>query len=515
MQSYEIIDNWPLIIGFFFRQQQFFHFSLFTFHFISYLCSVKRIVGTLLLIIQFLTGTAATKMKYPGGPQYMYRLTLTDKHESNFRLDHPTRWLSAKSVERRRRQGLQLDSTDLPVSPKYLKIIKAQRGVDIVAQSRWNNTVVARLSDSVALQQLQQLPFVRKTELVWVSPDSVDKKLTRGKSHNHFNAWDSVKQERYGGGKEQIESLMGHRLHAIGLRGRGMTIAVLDGGFQNVDQIPAFYNIKIDGIRDCVWHNPKLPHPEVADHQLYYETDHGTRVLSALAANLPEVLIGTAPEAHYWLMRCEDQQSEQPVEQDYWAMAAELADSAGVDIINSSLGYNDFDEPHESLRLRDLDGNSTLISRTASMLARKGIVLVNSAGNMGMGPWKKICVPADAHQILTVGAVNEQGKNAPFSGVGPSQDGRVKPDVMALGAPAALISGRGSIVRDMGTSFSAPVVCGLVACLWQSCPHLSANDIISLVRKSSDNYATPDNVYGFGIPNFWRAYMIGKLEYEK
>ena len=307
----------------------------------------------------------------------------------------------------------------------------------------------------------------------------------------------------------------GHRLHAIGLRGRGMTIAVLDGGFQNVDQIPAFYNVKIDGIRDCVWHNPKLPHPEVADHQLYYETDHGTRVLSALAANLPEVLIGTAPEAHYWLMRCEDQQSEQPVEQDYWAMAAELADSAGVDIINSSLGYNDFDEPHESLRLRDLDGNSTLISRTASMLARKGIVLVNSAGNMGMGPWKKICVPADAHQILTVGAVNEQGKNAPFSGVGPSQDGRVKPDVMALGAPAALISGRGSIVRDMGTSFSAPVVCGLVACLWQSCPHLSANDIISLVRKSSDNYATPDNVYGFGIPNFWRAYMIGKLEYEK
>ena len=308
---------------------------------------------------------------------------------------------------------------------------------------------------------------------------------------------------------------MGHRLHAISLRGRGMTIAVLDGGFQNVDQIPAFYNVKIDGIRDFVWHNPKLPHPEVADQQLYYETDHGTRVLSALAANLPEVLIGTAPEAHYWLMRCEDQQSEQPVEQDYWAMAAELADSAGVDIINSSLGYNDFDEPHESLRLRDLDGHSTLISRTASMLARKGIVLVNSAGNMGMGPWKKICVPADAHQILTVGAVNEQGKNAPFSGVGPSQDGRVKPDVMALGAPAALISGRGSIVRDMGTSFSAPVVCGLVACLWQSFPRMSAIDIISLVRKSSDNYATPDNIYGFGIPNFWRAYMIGKLEYEK
>jgi len=146
------------------------------------------------------------------------------------------------------------------------------------------------------------------------------------------------------------------------------------------------------------------------------------------------------------------------------------------------------------------------------MLARKGIIMVCSAGNSGMGPWKKITFPADAHEILTVGALNSDKRNAPFSGVGPTQDGRVKPDVMALGSPASLISGRGTIVRDMGTSFSTPIVCGLVACLWQALPGKSALEIINLVRRTSSSYQEPDNINGFGLPNFWRAYMIGKLE---
>ena len=230
-----------------------------------------------------------------------------------------------------------------------------------------------------------------------------------------------------------------------------------------------------------------------------------------MAANVPNVLIGTAPEARYWLLRCEDQQTEQPVEEDYWAMAAEFADSAGVDIISSSLGYNDYDTP-DYYHQRDLDGQTALISRTASMLAKKGIILVNSAGNSGMGPWKKISFPADANDILTVGAVNMVKKNAPFSGVGPTQDGRVKPDVMALGSPAALISARGSIIRDMGTSFSTPLVAGLVACLWQAMPEKTALEVIELVRQTSNNAKEPDNIFGYGIPNFWRAYMIGKAE---
>ena len=454
------------------------------------------------------------KAKYPGGKYYIWRYTLKDKQGSPYAIAHPSRFLSHKSIERRKRQGLELDSTDLPVSSRYLRLIEKtsaetiremkKRSAEwtIIGTSRWNNTVLVRANDTTILQRIAALDCMRKAEQVWTSPDSIPR-MIRQKAHTSFNPWDSLKGEFYGCGKEQIEMLYGQRLHNIGMKGKGMTVAILDGGFQNADAIPALQHINIAGFKDFVFPN-----------SLYFfqETDHGTKVLSALGSNEPQVLVGTAPEARYWLLRCEDQQTEQPVEEDYWAMAAEFADSLGVDIISSSLGYNDYDDYPNYYHQRDLDGHTALISHTASMLAQKGIILVNSAGNSGMGPWKKIVFPADADHILTVGALNMEKKNAPFSGVGPTQDGRVKPDVMALGSPTALISGRGTIVRDMGTSFSTPVVAGLVACLWQALPQMSALEIMDLVRMTSDSYQKPDNIYGYGMPNFWRAYMIGKVE---
>ena len=454
------------------------------------------------------------KMKYPGGKYYIWRYTLKDKQGSPYSIDHPGRWLTHKSVERRRKQGLAVDSTDLPVSPKYIKAFQKtsfeiaskskRRSTEwtIIGTSRWNNTVLVRSNDTTIFSRLAILDCVKKSEMVWESPDSIDR-FIKTNAHDGFNAWDSIKSNRYGNGREQIEMLAGHRLHNIGMQGKGMTIAVLDGGFQNADVIPAIQHANIAGIKDFVYPNSQ---------HFYQETDHGTKVLSAMATCEPEVLIGTAPEARYWLLRCEDQQSEQPVDEDYWAMAAEFADSIGADIISSSLGYNDYDNNPDYYHQRDLDGHTSFISRTASMLARKGIILVNSAGNSGMGPWKKIVFPADADDIITVGALNPEKKNAPFSGVGPTQDGRVKPDVMALGSPASLISGRGTIVRDMGTSFSTPIVTGLVACLWQALPQKTALEIINLVRQTCNSYEKPDNIYGYGIPNFWRAYMIGRLD---
>ena len=195
-------------------------------------------------------------------------------------------------------------------------------------------------------------------------------------------------------------------------------------------------------------------------------------------------------------------------------MAAEFADSVGCDVINSSLGYHEYDHKFMSYHQWQLDGHTAFISRSASMLAGKGIVLVNSAGNQGMGTWKKICVPADANHIMTVGAIMDGTSNkiAPFSSVGPTQDNRVKPDAVAIGAPARLVNGRGVITDDMGTSFSTPIVCGLIACLWQAMPNKTAEEIMELIRQTSSNYDHPDNIYGYGLPNFWRAYQIGMYD---
>ena len=471
----------------------------------------------ILLLTILLSATSALKagtfqetlrrVKYKNGPAFIYRLTLTDKQGTGYSLEHPTRFLSRRSVERRRRQGLPLDSTDLPVSHRYTRLIES-RDVAIIGQSRWQNTVLVRVKDSTLIHGVSQLPCVKACRLVWQSPDSITPTALKTKYHEQFEEHDSVAGQLYGTAARQISSIKGNRLHDIGLRGENMMIAVIDGGFKNVDKIPAFQNIDILGHADFVC--PASP-------DIFAETDHGTKVLSALAVNVPFYYIGTAPKASYWLLRSEDQQTEQEVEEDYWTMAAEYADSVGCDLINSSLGYNEYDHTRMSYHQWQLDGQTAFASRAASLLSSKGIVLVNSAGNSGMGTWKKINVPADADHILTVGAVmdDEPHKIAPFSSVGPSQDHRIKPDVVAIGAPARLVNGRGVIIDDMGTSFSAPIVCGLAACLWQAFRTMTAEQLIELIRKTSSNAEHPDNIYGYGTPNFWRAYMIGKAYEEQ
>lgn len=447
------------------------------------------------------------RVKYKYGPAYIYRVALADKQGSGYSLEHPSWFLSRRSLERRRRQGLPLDSTDLPVSRRYMRLIES-KDVNIIGQSRWQNTLLVRVRDSALIQRISQLPCVKSCKLVWQAPDSVIPTAVKTKYHEQFEERDSVKDDYYGQASKQITTLRGDRLHDIGLRGEAMMIAIIDGGFKNVNKIPAFQHVDIRGHQDFVF--PASP-------DIFSETDHGTKVLSAMALNIPYYYIGSAPKACYWLLRSEDQQTEQEVEEDYWTMAAEFADSVGCEIVNSSLGYNEYDHPMTSYKQWQLDGHTAFISRSASMMAQKGMILVNSAGNSGMGSWKKIGVPADADHILTVGAMlaDEPHKIAPFSSVGPTQDQRVKPDVVALGAPARLVNGRGVIMDDMGTSFSAPIVCGLMACLWQALPKMTAEQMIELIRQTSSNYAHPDNVYGYGVPNFWLAYQIGTYNTDK
>jgi len=472
---------------------------------------MNRILLLFLLTLPTLFGTvtAEAKMKVEGQKTYIHRLYLRDKQGCGFSTDRPSHFLSQKAIERRRRQKLKIDSTDLPLSRKYIEKIQLVKGLNIIGQSRWNNTVLIESSDTLLISMLVKQPFVKEGRLVWVSPDSIDDPLPKMHFHEQFNRWDSLRGDPLGMARTQIEMLAGDRLHEVDLRGRGMTIAILDGGFQNVDRIPCLKSAHITGTRDFV---SMVKGARAPARSFFDGIDHGTKVFSAMAAQAPDVLSGTAPEANYWLLRCEDPQTEMPIEEDYWAMAAEFADSVGVDIINSSLGYNDYDKPFDNYQLKDLDGETSFISHTASLLARKGIVLCSSAGNSGLSAWKKITVPADAFDILTIGAVNQEKKNAPFASVGPTQDGRVKPDVVALGSGTSLISGRGTLVHDMGTSFSTPVVCGLVACLWQGLPQKTAYEILDLVRSCSSQYEEPDNILGYGIPNFWQAYMIGQMK---
>lgn len=445
--------------------------------------------------------TMETEMvSYPGGKTQMYRLYLKDKDldHTPYAVSRPQEFLSLRSIERRQRQGISLDLTDLPVAPAYIQAV-TEAGIEIVGKSKWNNTLLIRVHKDKELQKLAGLDFITKTQRVFSSPDSISERVRSG-VRKELNEWGNSVGE-YGAADGQIKSLNGKRLHNANYKGLGMMIAIFDGGFMNVDKIPALHGIKLAGIKDFVVPKSK---------NVFTEMEHGTMVLSTMAANEPNLFVGVAPEAQYLLVRCEDERTESLAEEDYWAEAAEYADSCGVDVINSSLGYHAFDDTSTNHHYYEQDGKTALISRTASMCADKGIVCVNSAGNEGMGSWKKINFPADADDILTVGSVNENGVNAAFCAVGPTADGRIKPDVMAYGSPTSVITGRGSIINDNGTSFSAPLVAGMVACLWQALPNKTAKQIIKLVKLAGNNQQHPDNVYGYGVPDFWKAYQTGK-----
>lgn len=438
------------------------------------------------------TESSAPKKKYPGKKTYMFRVQLRDKSGTPYSLARPSAYLSQKAIDRRARQHIAIDSTDLPVSTQYEKMLERQ-GTNVVSKSKWNNTVVVMTSDTLAANKLKQLPFVVGVRKVWTSPDSITIEKPRPQYHKELVLHDTVDVDSHGATQEQLAMLGGQTLHSQGYRGKGMTIAVLDAGFTNADLIPAFINANIVGFQDFV-----VP----SRGKMFNSSTHGTQVLSTMAVNVPDVYVGAAPEASYLLLRCEDQQSEQPVEEDYWAAAAEYADSVGVDVINSSLGFYEYDNPADSYHYWQQDGKTALISRTASMLAGKGIVHVNSCGNEGMAAWKKISFPSDATDILSVGAVTPMRKNASFCSLGPTADGRVKPDVMAQGSPTMVVTERGTISSDMGTSFASPLIAGMTACLWQKFPSMTALQLMYMIRRSGSNVAHPDNVYGYGIPDF-------------
>lgn len=421
--------------------------------------------------------------------QYKYRVWLADKPAGQYGTDAPQEFLSPAALERRSRQGIGIDTTDLPVYGAYVDAIAAC-GVRPVVTSRWLNTVVVALDDTSLLDAVRQLPFVAATECVWRG-DGAASTL----SHRKLRAARRQAADVYASSYEQIAMLGIDSLHAAGYRGEGMDIAVIDVGFSDVDDNPTIAQDRIAGVRDFV-------------HGTFsYDGDtHGAMVLSCMLSDEPGTYVGSAPGATYRLLVSEDNDSEYPVEEDYWVAAVEWADSAGVDVVNTSLGYYAFDDPAMSYTHDDLDGSTAFSSRAAAMAAAKGMMLLVAAGNEGNAAWRKIIVPADADGILAVGAVSSDGVRASFSSVGNSADGRIKPEVMAVGSGTRMVIDSRGVISSSGTSFATPVLCGGVACLWQAHPEWTVARLREEVIRSSSRYASPDCYMGYGIPNLYAAH---------
>lgn len=438
-----------------------------------------------------------------GQPAQKYWVQFSDKGHSTYTLATPSAYLTSAALTRRSNQGLTIDSTDLPVTQQYVNAVLAT-GVQVLARSKWLNGVVIYTASSTDLANVQALPFVVSVGNVGQRherpvTDKFNETFTPADSERRTGAM-STTSLNYGNSFNQINMLGGVCLHNAGFRGQGMTIAVIDAGFNSADTMHAFDTLRahnrILGTWDFVQGNSSV-----------YEDDaHGMMVLSCMGGNLPGQIVGTAPEASYWLLRSEEAATEYIVEEYYWAAAAEFADSVGADVINSSLGYTEFDNPAQNhVFATDMNGHTCPGSIAADYAAKKGMAVVVSAGNSGGSPWRMIGCPADADSVLTVGAVDASEMIAGFSSHGFSADGDVKPSTVAQGAGSVVAAPGGGTWNANGTSFSSPITAGVVACLWQAHPGVTNMQLLQNIMMSADRYSTPDTLYGYGVPDFCAA----------
>ncbi|WP_159441031.1 S8 family peptidase [Pedobacter caeni] len=444
-------------------------------------------------------GEAKCKIIVTDGNDYKFRLVLTDKGKSDFSIGSPEAFLSKKAIERRRKRNIPIDESDLPISKEYLKTI-TEIGGTIVARSKWLNTVTVTLQDQFLIDKYKALPFVKEIILVYVGKrkqnSDVPKYVDRPQTGSFSDPGTSID---YGSAKLNISTVKGEVLHQQGFRGAGMDIAVIDAGFLQLKNNAAFSNVHIKGAKSFVYEN---------DDPYGIDT-HGLWVTSCMAVNKPGTYVGTAPEANYWLLRTEDSETEFPVEEDYWTSAIEFADSVGVDLVNSSLSYSDgYSYLTKRYTENDMDGKTALASKAANMAFKKGIFIVNCAGN----EQKWVGTPADSPGVLTLGSIYENGKASYFTSWGMTADGRIKPDVMAMGSSASVINTSGIAESRSGTSYASPIMCGLVACLWQANPTLTNHDLLEIIRKSADRASKPELPFGYGIADMKKAMELASAK---
>jgi serine protease AprX len=438
-----------------------------------------------------------------------YWVRFADKNNSPYSLANPTAFLSDKCVARRLQFNLGFDQKDIPVNENYINQVLATGNCTLHNKSKWFNAITIATEDTALIETIALLPFVAEVRSVPVLQHNeqkveklLDVVLTK-KSNAAAEITTSNQSELYGPSFRQIEMLNGHLLHELGYNGQGVDIAVLDAGWSRTNILPAFDALRSEGrlkqTKDFVYTN---------DNNVYYASNHGTYVLSLMAGSIADSLLGTAPAANYFLFRTENPDSEYITEEDNWVAAAELCDSLGIDIINSSLGYSLFDDSNMNHSYADMDGNTTRCSIAADIAAQKGILVVNSAGNSGDNPWHYITAPSDGDSVLCVGATRADGTHAFFSSFGPSSDGQVKPNVSAMGFACVIADMDSTIRTGNGTSFSSPIIAGMAACLKQAFPNKNNIQLLRAIEQSAHLYNTPNDSLGNGIPDFWKAFLI-------
>lgn len=437
-----------------------------------------------------------------------YYIQFTDKNDSPYHIDNPQEFLTQRAIDRRTAHGIAVVQNDIPVNVTYLQGV-ANVGVDLLFATRWMNGVTVYSPDPALIDEILALPYVESARKLIDRDDYGKKAFFENESFGEaFTAEDSKSSRaasslEYGFSYGQINQLNGIALHDQGFQGQGMVIAVLDGGFIGVEEHPVF---------DSLWENGQILGNKDFVHvggNVFTESEHGKMVLSCMGANQPGEMIGTAPKASFWLLRSEDVMTENVIEEYNWVSAAEFADSVGADVINSSLSYIDFDMPQWDHPYSDMDGNTAVATIGADFAASKGLLIHNSAGNSGgdaAWPWNGS--PADGDSVFSIGAVDINGNRAGFSSIGPTFDGRIRPSVMALGAGATVAYGIENVGPGSGTSFSSPIMAGMSSCLWQAYPEKNNMEIQQAIKESASQYNDPDNLMGWGIPDFAEAWSI-------
>ena len=415
----------------------------------------------------------------------------TNERIENF-INDPSKMLSQRSINRRQLLNISLDSKDVPIDNLLIKQC-SETGATILSSSKWLNTLFISATE-VQLNQIKNLSFV--SNIIELETMNSSKKINIS-PYSFSKNINSV----YGQSEVFVSQINIDYVHNKGYKGEGVQIAILDAGFQGVNTADAFKEIRdrngIIGKYNFVENSTDV----------YKSDQHGTMVLSTIGIDKPNTYLGTAYKADFWLFLTEDVNSETPIEEFNWIAAAEYADSVGVDVINSSLGYYDYDRPYKSYIYNDMDGQTTFVSRGARIGSDKGMLMVVSAGNEGNNSWKYIGTPADAIDVIAVGAVNSSGTAAGFTSYGPTSDGRVKPDVSAMGVSVPVYNRDGNLQNVNGTSFSSPITAGSVACLRQAFPSVSVKNIIDALQSTASIANNTDNRLGYGIANFESAYI--------